>query len=333
MPQIPIEAIQRGLEVAGSGVPSDGSNVAATYQVCSEGAVNILDRVVFPKYPRGSFGGVVEDAYVAETGTEITLNDHELTPEELVWDLNHAVKAVPGAATSFAFPFSTTTPNSIRAFTYEYVMAAQTYEAGYGMYREYNIHADADDQGGTFSVNGVVVARKAAPVTKTSSLGKVANRQVMNLRQCLFYLDALGTAPGSNASTMKLKGFTWNLVTGWMGEAYAAGRAAKDFADGYYHGYALTGTFKVLCDAAAVTQIANMRAGTAKNFQVKWTGDSDRDVEFDMPAVFMGISAMGSERKDGLRLIEFSWDAGRSETSTAAAPAVTVVLSGETTVT
>lgn len=334
MSQIAIEKIQRGLEAAGSGVPSDGTLVPATYQISGDGTMQFLDRVVFPKYARGYFGGVVEDVYVAETGTELSLNDRELTAEELVWDLNHAVKAVPGAATSFDFALPTTAANSIRAFTYEFVAGGQEYEFGYGMFSEYNIHADGGDNGGTFFCNGKVVGRKAAASTVTASLGLVANREVMNLRQCTVFLDALGTAAGAAAaSTLKLKGFTWNLKTGWMGEGFATGRTAKDFSDGYFHGYELTGTLKCLADSAAITQIATMRAGTGKVMRVKWLGSATRSVNFDFPVAFMGITGIGNENNEGLRMVTFNYSIGYSVTSTAQGPTVQSTLSGSTIVT
>lgn len=333
MSQIAIETIQRGLEAAGSGVPSDGTLVAATYQIVGEGSMNFTDRVELPTYPRGKFGPIVEDVFVAETGTEISLNDAELTFEDLVWDLNAAIKAVPGPTTTFAFTFPTSSANSLRAYTYEFRTAAQEYEAGYGIFTEYNIKADADDNGGVMYRNAKVQARKAVPSTMTSSLSKVASREVMNIRNALFYLDSVGTAAGSAASSLKVKGMTLDLKTGWMGEAFATGRSDLDFSDAYFHNFEASGTLKVLMDSAAVTQIAAMRAGTPKIAQLKVSGSNSRVAKFNLPLAWMGITGMGNERKDGLRLVTLNYTAGYSETTTAQGGEVNVTLSGSTTVT
>lgn len=333
MSQIAIEALQRGLETAGSGVPSDGSLVAATYQIVGEGSVTFDDRVELPAYPRGKFGPIIEDVYVAETGTTISLNDAELTHEDLVWDMNAAIKAVVGAATNFPFTFPTSSANSIRAYTYEYRTAAQEYEAGYGIFTEYNIKADADDNGGVFYRNAKIQARKAAASTMTSSLSKVANRENMNLRNAVLYLDTIGTAAGTSAASLYVKGFTLDMKTGWMGEAFATGRSDLDFSDAYFHNFELSGTLKCLMDSAAVTQIANMRAGTPKIIQLKVNGSSSRVTKFNLPLAWMGITGIGNERKDGLRMVTLNYKAGYSTTSVAQGAGIDVTLSTSTTVT
>lgn len=334
MPQVQIEKIQHGLETAGSGVPSDGSLVPATFMHVGEGSVEFLDRVVVPKYPRGVFGLIVEDGYVAETGTRLTLDDSECTAEDLVWALNAAIKAVVGAASNFPFTLPTTSANSIRAFTWEYRLAQQEYEFGYGCYTDLGIHADADDEGGTFYWNGKVEGRKSVASTVTGSLTKLAAREVMNLRQCTWKIDAVGTAAGTaSAQGNKLKGFSWDLKTGWMPEAFATGRSDKDFADFMFHNFELAVKTKLLMSDTAVTRIANARAATPEIFQIAWAGSSSRAVKFNMPVINDNLITVGNQRKDGLRMVELGFAVGYSETTTAQGGAVDITLSASTTVT
>ncbi len=127
-------------------------------------------------------------------------------------DQSHA-----GPASTFAFTLPTTAPNSIRAYTYEFLMGGQEYEAGYGIYTDYAIHADADSDGGVFYRNGKVVARKAVASTLTLGLGKILSSENMNIRNATVMLDALGTAAGSaGAQGNWLKGFSLEIKSGWM---------------------------------------------------------------------------------------------------------------------
>lgn len=332
---IAVEAIQRGLEAAGAGaIPSNGSLVAATYQILGEGSVNFLDDVRMPQYARGIAGGIVEDTYIGGTGTELTLNDAELTYEELVWDMNAAIKAVVGAASNFPFTLPTTDGNNIRAYTWEYKTAAQEYEFGYGMFTDYSVHADADVDGGVCYRNAKITGRKSAASTVTSSLGLVANRQVLNIRGATVSLDAVGTAAGTASATANfLKGFSWDLKTGWMGEQFASGRSTLDFSDGFFHNYEITGTLSCLMSSDSVTRIANMRAGTPEILQVKFNGTSSRLAKFNIPLAWTGITGIGNVRKDGLRLVTLNYKGGYSNTSVAQGPSVDVTLSVSTTVT
>lgn len=334
MSQIKLEKIQHGLETAGSGVPSDGTLVAATFQHMGEGSVEILDRVVVPNYARGVFGPIVEDAFVAETGTRLTLDDAPCALEDLIWHLCAAIKALPGAASAFAHALPTTAANSIRAYTWEYRTAQQEYEFGYGCFTDYAIHADADDEGGTFFRNGKVEGRKSVASTVTPSLGKIPLREVMNLRQCTWKIDALGTAAGTaSAQGNALKGFSWELKTGWMPEAFAVGRSDKDFADFMFHNFELKTKLKVLLNAVAVTRISNARAATGEIFQVAWAGSSSRAALFNMPVINDNLITVGNANKDGLRMAELEFSVGYSETTTAQGAAVNLTASASTTVT
>lgn len=329
MSQTKLTKIQHGLE------STAGTGVAATFLWKGNGKFKFLDSVHTPEleYAIGVLGGNVEGAFIGDTGSELTLADTEMSAENLIWLLNQAVKSVPGPTTTFAFTFPTTAANTIKTFTWEFATGAQEYEFAYGFCSKFSVSGDVNANNGRMMLNAVMNGRVASASTVTASLGFLANHEPLNLNNATIKIDAVGTAAGTAAATSGLlKAFSLDCETGWTIDAarYADGRSAKDFSTLTFGDYKLTGKLRALLNAAAVTQIANARAGTPIIVQVAVNGSSSRVVKFNLPLVFTDTPELGSD-ENGLHVVEFPFSAGYSRTSTAQAPEINITASTSTT--
>ena len=329
MSQYKLISIQHGLE------GTAGTSVAATFKWKGNGKFKFLDSVHTPEldYATGVLGGNVEGAFIGDTGSELTLEDTEMSAENLIWLLNGAVKSVPGAASTFAFTFPTTSANTIKTFTWEFATASQEYEFAYGFISKFGISGDVNSNNGRMMVNAVVNGRAATASNATSSLGFLANHEPLNFNNAAIKIDAAGTAAGTASATAgTLKGFSLDCETGWTIDAsrYADGRSAKDFSALTFTDYKLTGNLRILENATAVTQIANARAGTPIVVQILVNGSSSRAVKFNLPMVFTAPADLGND-SNGLHLLEFPFTAGYSRTSTAQGPEINITASASTT--
>lgn len=254
----------------------------------------------------------------------------------MIWLGNMGIKSVPGAASSFAFTFPTTSANTIKTFTHEMCTATQEYEFGYGICTEFNIHGDVAADNGRIMYNAVHVGRASSASTATGSLGFLANHHPLNINYATIHFDTIGTAAGTAAATAAyLRAFNLNVKTGWTAQAarYADGRSAKDFSVATFTDYEITGSIRVKFGSQAVTHIASARAGTPAAMAIKCSGASSRVVEFDLPMVFTDTPSIGSGNEEGLHVVEFPFRAGYSRTSSAQGPGITVTASASTTLT
>jgi len=331
MPQFKLISVQQGLE----GTP--GTLVPATFKHKGNGTLKFADSVRTPEleYALGTLGGNVEGAYVPETGSVLTLSDCPFSAETMIWTGNRAIKALPGAASSFAFAFPTTAANTINYFTMEMATATQEYEFGYGFTRSFNVHGDVGADNGALMYNEVIEGRKAAASTATASLGFLANYHPLSINYTTIHVDAVGTAAGTaSAITGWVRGFSIDVETGWSTEnaRFAAGRSALDFDVPTFGDYKITGNIKALFGSNSVTQLANARAGTPIVFALKCNGASSRLVTFALPSVFTAAPDLGTD-DNGLHVVEFEFSSAYSRTATAQGPSITVTATASTTVT
>lgn len=330
MPQIKLKYAAHGLETTA------GTLVAATFKHKGNASLKIDDAVAIPEfdYNLGILGGNVEGAHIADTGSTLTWEDCDFTAEDMIWLGNMAIKSVPGASTSFAFAFPTTSANTIKYFTHELVTATQEYEFGYGFCESFNVHGDVAADNGRIMYNAVIKGRAAAASTATASLGFLANHHPLNVNYATVHFDTIGTAAGTAAATSGyLRAFNLDVKTGWTAEAarYADGRSTKDFSVTTFTDYEITGTIRVKFGSQAVTHIAAARAGTPAAMAIKCNGASSRLVQFNLPLVFTETPEIGSDDEDGLHTVEFPFRAGYSRTTTAQAPSFDVTASASTT--
>ncbi|HZQ08605.1 MAG TPA: hypothetical protein VFD70_18630 [Anaerolineae bacterium] len=320
---------QHGLEA------TPGTAVPATFKWLGDAMSEFLDAIATPKRdsPGGVFGGIIEGAFVPETGTEIVLPDTPFSFEYMVWVLNHSVKSNVGPLTTFPFPLPTTTPNTIKTFTYEYVTRTQSYQVPYCFIPEWEVHGDVNNDNGKVLLNGRVRGRKAVPASPTAGLGYIPSLDFANVNNSTIHFDSLGTAAGSAAArTGFMKGFSINNKTGWNEGRYGDGRPAADFAVHEFSDYEISGTVKALFNANAATELANARAGSGRIMAIKINGNTSRVMVCKLPIIFDKAPKLGDE-ENGLVLVTFPWHAGYSETATAQPPQFDVTLSGATTVT
>ena len=313
-----------------------GTSVAATFKHNGNASLKIDDAIITPEfdYALGVLGGNVEGGFIADTASTLTWEDTDFSAEDMIWLGNMAIKSVPGAASSFAFTFPSTSANTIKTFTFEAVTSTQEYEFAYGFCESFNIHGDVGADNGRIMYNAILRGRAATASTATSSLGFLANRQPLNINYSTIHFDSAGTAAGTASATSGfMRAFNLDVVTGWTVDAsrFADGRSAKDFSALTFTDYQITGTIKAAFGSTAVTEIANARAGTPRIVSLKLNGTSSRLVEIKLPLIFTDTPEIGSGNDNGLHVVEFPFRAGYSRTSTAQAPEIAVTASASTT--
>lgn len=323
-------SVQHGLQAAW------GTTAAATFKHFGSGVLKFDDQVNTYGFDMnvGAHSGIVELTSVDRTGAVLTLPDFPFSAEAAIWFFNQAIKALPGAASSFsfAFPVPGAAANSINYFTYELNTDTQEYEFDNGFITRFSIHAAEDNP--WILMNAVVEGGNVTASTVTGGLSWLAARETLTLPAATIKIDNLGTAPGTAAATTGyLKEFNIDVETGFTRGYYAAGRTAKDYGTVDYHGYKISGKLRAAFGATAVTHIALARAGTGKNIQIACPGSSSRNVAFNMPIIYDAVPELGGTDKSGFQLVEFSFKSGDSTTSTAASPSFVVTASGSTTVT
>lgn len=327
-----LTTIQHGLE----GTP--GTLVPATFKWFGNGTLKFGESIQTPgfEYAQGFAGGVIENTFIADTESTLTLADTELSAENAVWLFNMGVKAITTSATadnSFTFAFPTTAANSVSSFTWEVATKAQEYEFGYGTCTAFNIHGDVAADNGRILTNAVIAGRAAAASTLTGSLTTLANHHPLNINYATVHFDSVGTAAGTASATAAfLRAFSIDVNTGWELRRYADGRAAKDGSVAVYRNYEITGMVRADLDAALVTRIANARAGTPEIMALKCNGASSRLVNFKLPLSWTEISELNNN-DDGTITCELSYRSGYSTTTTAQGPIFLVTVTGDLTVT
>lgn len=332
MSQKKLKSIARGLE------GTAGTEVDATYLVKAPGTIKFNTVIATPEmdYATGIGGGNVEGATVSSDGTTITLSDYLFSHEDTVWLCNHAIKALPGAASTFAFTFYTTAANTLNTFTYEVNTSVSnaSYTVPYCFVNKMGFKADADSNNGNVYTNAVIMGRAATAKAGTGSLGFLAAMEHAVINQCTLHLDSLGTAAGTaSASASVLRGFSFDIDTGNKPGVYGDGRQGKDFSIIDQGDYVITTKLRLLLSATAVTRISNWRAGTAEIVAVKVTGTSSRITKFNLPTVWQDMTELGEAEGNGKLMVELTGKSAYSRTTTAQGPNINVTLSGSTTVT
>jgi hypothetical protein len=326
--------VQMGLESVA------GTLVAATRMWDGEAEFEFLDEIVTPEYMSGEPGGAVEDAFIAGTGSRLTLKDTPASFQTLAHLLNMGVKAVVGPATSFpfTFPIPGTLTNTPSTFTWEVAIQGQVtqeYEFGYGFASKWGLHGDAKANGGQVYLNGVIEGRKAAASTLTASLAFVPSREMMNLRTASWDLNALGTAFETtllaSPITGTLRGFSIECTDLFAPGYYASARADKDFAtlDGGSD-YKLAGKVKGLLNSSMVTEIANARSATGKIMQLWIPGTSTLVCDLRLPILWSSVPKLLSDVEDGMQYVEFDFISRYSRTTTAQGASVNLTLASTT---
>lgn len=319
------------------------TGVAATHIWAGEAEFDFLDQIAEEQFLSGEPGGAIEDTNIRGTGSQLTLKDTPSDFYTLIYLLNTSVKAIAGPATSFPFPYPVpgTFAPGLSMFTWEIALAAQVtqeYEFYNGFAPTWNLHGDADANGGQMLLNAMILGSKAAPSTLTSSLAYIPVRSMMNLRAASWDLNAIGTAfetpPLASPRTGALKVISIEQKKGYHAGYYAEARTAKDF--GTIEGgndYELGGKVTGLLNSDMVTEIANARSATGKVMQLTIPGPTTTLCDIRLPIVWTSVPKILSEVRDGMVMVSFDYRAKYMRTTTAAGPAINITTASSVTVT
>jgi hypothetical protein len=261
----------------------------ATYNWGGRGTLKFEDAVTQPNYLTGEPGGLtVEDVFIADTGSMITLADVPVSPTLMTWIGCMAVKNLSASNTTFLFTTPTSTAfaaNSIIPWTFKCVTMHQAYDVQDCFVEEFNFHGDVASNNGQVQLNAKVGGRSAATGTKTASLGLVPNHtaSILNQNSCGVKLAAVGTTPPTVAQTGLVQAISLNWKTGFTRGRYSDSRTAKDYSviDGGGLHHDITGVLRLMFGTGtagtdALTHLANARAGTPKNVLITYTaGNAD----------------------------------------------------------
>lgn len=304
---------------------------AATSIWPGEAELKFGEKIATPTYMTGEAGYTVENTFVGDTETVLTLKDTYMSPELLTWFLTNSLTGASTSGSIFPFDFATTAAvASPLTFSWEYALSQQEYEfSGYG--ESFNIHGDVNANEGLVMFNGVVRGESAASSTLTSSLSPITGHfaGTLPVANGKIHLNALGTAASTSASIATwLRAFSVDFKTGWHGGRYMSGATNRDIVtvEGGGTDYEITGTLKVLANSNAVTEIANARYGTGRVLRLQLTGAGSRYVYLDIPFSYTEAPTLGNETENGLVFVTLNFKGGYSRTSTAQGPKITTGL-------
>lgn len=332
----------RKLQVANFAIESTpGTIIAATKTWLGKVSYAPVLEIRNEGYPQGIPGAiVVEDAYAAEAGMLVNLEDFPLSVEQMAYVQNLGIKkqltsagTTPFLLDNFAVPTSATV-NDIATWAGQFDDGLQKFECGYLFCEKFSEHGERGQNGGVLMANAQLRGRKRAMGwTGSPTPAVIANLQPLNIDNLTVKIDALGTAAGTGAAVSNwVVGYNLDVETGWKADPSASGRASLDYAQALYNGeHKVTGSLICLMNAQSVTQIANARSGQGIVLQLVIAGNGTRKLTRNLPLMWTKDPEWGKADRNGFHEVTLDFEAGYSRTTTAQGISLPINLSASTT--
>ena len=200
----------------------------------------------------------------------------DATFEQLIHIMNAGVKSVASGSTDtggsgkiWAFPFPTTTPNTIKSYTIEGGDNQQAEEMEYSFVRKFSIQGAG---GEPLKVSADWLGRQITPTDFTTSGVTVPTVETINFGKGKLYIDAITGTQGTTQITNSFIDMTLNVNTGWQPVYTGDGNKYFSFPKCVGPEIMLDVTFEH--DTTGVAQIAAWRAETAQLVRVIFTGSA-----------------------------------------------------------
>lgn len=284
--------LQLGLE------STAGTAVAAT--AVWRGEVNSIDDKRKIERPAENIGYIpkVNRTYTPFLLAGLDMPETPATFEQLPYILTAGVKAVAtgaadGAGTSkiYAYPFSTTTPNTISTYTLEAISALQCEEMEYAFVEKFSLSGKYQE---ALKMSATWAGRQASVVTATGSLSLPAVEEILTQTGKL-YIDAASGTLGSTQKSNTLLEFGFEVTTGYVPRFRPGGLAFGGIVlDRDAMALALSITFEH--DATAVAERAAWRAETPRLIRLAFEGSA------------VGTSGTTYSKKTALIDLAGTWD-------------------------
>lgn len=303
-----LKYIQFGLET------TPGTPVAATRVWRGKGSLEDTREVIWVPEDVGIVGGT-DLTYTPRLGGALKLDAVEATFEQLPYLLAAGVKNVTtgvadgsGEGKIYAYPFPTTTLNTISTYTVECGddLAADQERAAYAFVTGFTIEGKA---GEAVMMSGEMVTREVTLSAKTPT-ATIPDAEVMLFGKSKLYIDPVSSVIGATQVQGVLLGAKLEVKTGWTPVL------TGDQRDHYTHDLngeelSVVLTLRLKHTSAAQAEKVNWRAETPR--QVRWevfgsslnqgTGQyNSKRLRVDLAGKWHPFSAIQDE--DGVTLVE-----------------------------
>ena len=194
--------------------------------------------------------------------------------EQLIHVLNAGVKSVTspsadgsGSGKIYAFPFPTTSANTIKSYTIEGGDNQQAEEMEYSFVRKFSIQGAG---GEPLKVSADWVGRQITPTDFTTSGVTIPTVETINFGKGKLYIDAISGTQGTTQITNSFLDMTLNVNTGW--QPVYTGDGNKYFSFPKCIGPEITLDVTFEHDTTGVAQVAAWRAETAQLVRAVFQG-------------------------------------------------------------
>lgn len=257
-----------------------GTAVAATAILRGPaGAMKNDSVLVFPPEDVGYVSGV-DRAYIPQLGASYDMPAMEATFEQLPYICAAGIKNVTtgasdGAGTDkvYAYPFPTTSLNTISTYTVETGNDNQEEEMEYAFVDSFTLEGSGGGSLNALMVSAKWIGRQVTPSSFTSLVAYPSVEEILFGKGKL-YIDAIGGTIGTTQKTGTFLGMSLKVKTGWVP------RYTGDGQKYFYRPAFVKEAMEVLCDitfehdATAVATRAAAVGPTAQKVRLQFDGSS-----------------------------------------------------------
>jgi hypothetical protein len=248
--------------------------VAATTLWRGSGTIDDQREVKFSEEDIGYVSGL-DRTYVPKVLAALSLDDVEATFEQLPYILAAGVKnVVSGAADGtgsdkvYAYPFPTTSVNSIKTYTLEGGDNQQEEEVEYAFVEAFKL---SGKPGEAVMMSADWRGRQVTASTKTGALAVPTVEEILFSKGKL-YIDAVGGTLGTTQKSNTFLGMDLSVKTGWIPVFTADGNLYFSFHKSTMPEVTLDITFEH--DGTATAEKANWRNQTARQIRLDFDGSA-----------------------------------------------------------
>lgn len=233
-------------------------------------------QVVFPAENIGYVSGV-DRSYIPALGGSITIPEREATFEQLPYTFAAGIKNVVtgvadgvGAGKIYAYPWPTTSANTVKTYTIESGDNQQAEEMEYAFVREFTLTGQPQ---GALMLTDTWEGRQWTKANFTGALSAPSVEEIL-FQKGKLYIDAVGGTIGSTQVSSTLLGMTLTGRTGWQSNYTGDGELYFTDIEHTQEAMELLLNITFRHNASAVAEKDNWKAQTARQIRLAFEGST-----------------------------------------------------------
>jgi hypothetical protein len=236
------------------------------------GTIKDNHEVVFPQEDVGYLGGTTR-SYIARYWSELSMPDQEATFEQLPYifqaGIQTATASADGTGSGYIWIWdpATTAQNTTSTYTIEGGDDQQAEEFDYAFVKSFTLSGEGM---GAMMLSAEWVGREATNSTFTTTGISLPTVEEIIVNNGTLFIDSVTGTIGSTQVSNTLFGFSLDWTTGL--QEYWAVDGSKDFSITKFTSDEIVLSMTYEHNASAVAQKALYRAGTPRQFRLKFTG-------------------------------------------------------------